>query len=79
MKCNNWTLAFVFHKLSLLHWLKKIKGEEKVHQTYKLFGTSSMNQHVEIEHHELLFAYLLELVAIVDGISRGSEEGSQLL
>ncbi len=38
-----------------------------------------MNQHVEIEHHELLFAYLLELVAIVDGISRGSEEGSQLL
>ncbi len=38
-----------------------------------------MNQHVEIEHNELLFAYLLELVAIVDGISRGSEEGSQLL
>jgi hypothetical protein len=38
-----------------------------------------MNQHVEVEHHELLFTYLLELVAIIDGISRGSEEGSQLL
>ncbi len=38
-----------------------------------------MNQHVEAEHHELLFAYLLELVAVVDGISRGSKEGSQLL
>jgi hypothetical protein len=59
--------------------LKKNKGEEKGHQTYKLFGISFMNQHVEVEHHELLFTYLLELVAIIDGISRGSEEGSQLL
>jgi len=59
--------------------VEKNKGEEKGHQTYKLFGTCSMNQHVETKHHELLFAYLLELVAIVDGISRGSEEGSQLL
>jgi hypothetical protein len=59
--------------------LKKNKGERKGHQTYKLSCISSMNQHVEIEHNELLFAYLLELVAIVDGISRGSEEGSQLL
>lgn len=62
-----------------MHWLKKNKREEKGHQTYKLFGIGSMNQHVETEHHELMFAYLLELVAIVDGISRGSEEGSQLL
>jgi hypothetical protein len=59
--------------------LKKNKGQEKGHQTYKLFGTSFMNQHVEIEHHELLFAYLLELVAIVDGISRWNQEGSKLL
>jgi hypothetical protein len=58
--------------------LKKKGGEEKGHQTYKLFGTCSMNQHVEIEHHELMFAYLLELTAIVNGISRGSEDGSQL-
>jgi hypothetical protein len=59
--------------------LKKNKGGKKGHETYKLFGIGFMNQHVEVEHHELLFTYLLELVAIVDGILRGSEEGSQLL
>jgi hypothetical protein len=71
--------SICFPQVIPLALVEKNKGEERGHQTYTLFGTCSMNQHVEAEHHELLFAYLLYLVAIVDDISRGSEEGSQLL
>jgi hypothetical protein len=54
---------------------KKTKGKKRV-ITYKLFGTSYMKQHVEVEHHELLFTNLSKFAYVNDGILKGSEEGN---